>query len=319
VPERIRIYRSGDDEPEMSPHLKGLIDEATRGGIAIPDPNQGEVQPAIRSNAEIAQSWEYAEQARFLYRWAVVFKERLLDPVLLTDRRRMPDPVISFDRMRHETLAAYTLIRNPQGLLYEITFNTEHFMAGQEKMVWAFGQWGELETLLHEQIHLWQQNFGEHPVKPGRAYHNAEFVAKCERVGLHPRPGVGSHWRPADGLFAMLMKEHGIETPESPEVPADQKRFDWWDLGKEQKGRSTLAKWSCGCQNVRVGTKEFYAQCLRCGNVFTKVEPEAPQKAVGHSQTLYDATSAEQRMMRRDHEEGIYQPRGPLKKSPFRK
>ena len=185
--------------------------------------------------------------------------------MLLTDRRRLPDPVISFDAMRIETLAAYSIIRNPQGLLDEITFNTVHLLHEGEQRVWEYGQWGELETLLHEQVHLWQQNFGSQPVKPGRVYHNKEFVAKCESLGLHPRPGVGSHRRPADGPFALLMKEYGIAQGVTFEV-AEGRRFNWWEAEKERKGRSTLSKWSCGCQNARVGTKEFHAQCLKCRN-----------------------------------------------------
>lgn len=40
-----------------------------------------------------------------------------------------------------------------------------------------------LSTLLHEQIHLWQQHFG----KPGRGrYHNAEWADKMEELGLMP-------------------------------------------------------------------------------------------------------------------------------------
>ena len=118
-------------------------------------------QPEIRKNAETAKDWEYREEAAFLYRWAVTFKERFLDPVARTDRGRLPDPVIGFEPMRVEVLAGYTLARNPQGLLYEITFNARHLDRPQ---------WEQLETLLHEQVHLWQQNSGEHPIKPGRAY-----------------------------------------------------------------------------------------------------------------------------------------------------
>jgi predicted RNA-binding Zn-ribbon protein involved in translation (DUF1610 family) len=41
-------------------------------------------------------------------------------------------------------------------------------------------------------------------------------------------------------------------------------------LGVGRKGKSTLTKWSCGCQNIRVGTKEFHGQFTKpeCGNVF---------------------------------------------------
>jgi len=232
--------------------------------ITVVDP-----QPEIRHNAETAVGWEYADQAAFLYRWAVIFKDRLLDPVLLTDRRRLPDPVISFENMRnYNILAAYTLKRNPQGLLYEITFNTVHFKDDK----WAFGEWGLLETLLHEQVHLWQQNFGREPIS--RNYHNREFVDKCESLGLHPKIGGGYHLKPADGVFAQLMKEHGISRPEVVEVPGT--KIDWWKLldgwKKEKRGCSTLTRWSCGCQNVRVGTKEFWAMCLKCNNVFVKEE-----------------------------------------------
>jgi hypothetical protein len=221
-------------------------------------------QPEVRKNAENARDWEYAEEAAYLYRMAVLFKDRFLDPVLLTDRSRLPDPVISFNNLRNQnTLATYTLARNPQGLLYQITMNSEHFIdsevEGKTKKLWSFGRWAELETLLHEQVHLWQQNFGECPVKPGRSHHNKEFVAKCESLGLHPMLGVGCHIRVAEGAFALLMKEMGIKPPGDFGQP-DGLDFDWfkWLIegeGKGRKGASTLKKWTCpGCGlNVRMG------------------------------------------------------------------
>jgi len=72
---------------------------------------------------------------------AVLFKDRFLDPVLLTDRRRLPDPIISFTNLRNfNTLAAYRLTRNPQVLSYEITFNTKHYVEEGERLVWRFGR-----------------------------------------------------------------------------------------------------------------------------------------------------------------------------------
>jgi len=116
-------------------------------------------QPEVRKNAETAKDWVYAEEAIYLYRKAVLFKDRFLDPVLLTDRRRLPDPIISFANLRNKnTLAAYTLVRNPQGLLYEITMNSEHYVDeevdGKKVKQWSFGKWAQLEVLLHEQVHL---------------------------------------------------------------------------------------------------------------------------------------------------------------------
>ncbi len=242
--------------------MKEIPDFAQSGTlISTADP-----QLEVRKNAESARDWEYSVEATYLYRMAVVFKNRFLDPILLTDRRRLPDPVISFRNLRNRnTLAAYTLVRNPQGLLYEISINTEHYIEegveGKQKKVWSFGQWAQLETLLHEQVHLWQQNFGEDPVKPGRPYHNHEFVTKCECLGLHPMPGVGCHTRLADGLFALLMKELGIQQPDLTQKP-DEIDIDWFKwflefLGKGKKGTSTLHKWTCPeCGlNARFGIK----------------------------------------------------------------
>ena len=111
-----------------------------KGGRLIDPANP---QPEVRKNAELARDWEYSEEAAYLYRMAVVFKNRFLDPILLTDRRRLPDPVISFGNLRNwNTLATYTLVRNPQGLLFEITMNTEHYVTedqeGKKKKVWSF-------------------------------------------------------------------------------------------------------------------------------------------------------------------------------------
>jgi hypothetical protein len=229
-------------------------------GIRI---EQFDPKPAVKKNAETAKDWEYREEAKYLYEKAVLFKDRFLDPILHTDRGRLPDPVISFDDLRNQkTLAAYTLHRNPQGLLDEITFNSVHYVEEGSNLVWAFGKWAQLETLLHEQVHLWQQNFGKNPVKPGRVHHNKEFVEKCESFGLHPLPIVGAHTAVADGVFAQLMAELGLPRPE--DVP----RIDWtkaggkpikrdWFRPEPEKGRSTLHKWTCpDCGlRVRVGIK----------------------------------------------------------------
>lgn len=208
--------------------------------------NYFDPKPEIRKNAENAKDWVYREEALYLYGMAVLFKDRFLDPVLHTNRGRLPDPVISFDDLRNQkTLAAYTLHRNPQGLLDEITFNTTHYTEEEGKKVWAWGRWAQLETLLHEQVHLWQENFGEHKHKPGRVAHDKEFVEKCESLGLHPMPVVGCHTAVADGVFAGLMAELGILRPDDvPRTGGDKSKIDWFRPDKK-KGKSTLHKWVC--------------------------------------------------------------------------
>jgi len=222
--------------------------------------------PEVRKNAEIAPDWEYREQAQYLYGKAELIRNRLIDPIARIDRSQMPDPVISFDNLRNKnTLASYTLVRNPQGLNYEITFNTQHFIEGKtdegkEVKVWKFGRWALLETLTHELVHEWQQTVGDDPVQIGKVYHNKEFVEKCESLGLHPKLGEGYHTQVAEGVFEKLMNELSIEKPEFP--PQADIDIDWfkWLLkfyGKDRKGQSTLIKWCCPeCGlNVRMGIK----------------------------------------------------------------
>jgi hypothetical protein len=236
------------------------------------DPKQ-----VVRKNAIEAHDWEYREDAEYLYKMAVLFRDRLIDPIARIDRSQMPDPVIAFDDARNnKVLADYTLGRNAEGLLDVITMNTENYENG----VFKYGRWAQLEVLLHEQIHLWQQRVGKDPIRPdSRTGHNKEFVDKCESIGLHPRSGRGSHSKVADGAFAVLMSELGISRPD--DVPREDKR-DWFKDDKP-KGRSTLNKWSCGCQNVRVGTKDFFAVCVKpeCGHVFVKLD--------GQEHTVYQS------------------------------
>ncbi len=259
----------------------------SKEGIPIDD---FDPKPAIKRNAENSHDWEYSEDAQNLYGMAVLFKDRFLDPILLTDRGRLPNPVISFDDLRNKkTLAAYTVHRNPQGLLDEITFNTAHYKREEGKKAWAWGKWAQLETLLHEQVHLWQQNFGEHPVKPGHSTHNKEFTDKCESLGLHPMPNIGCHTQVADGVFAQLMEEIGIERPK--DVPREEggkpNKKDWFRPEKE-KGKSTLSKYTCGCgERVRVGKKDWPgATCKACGTEYVKDE--------GLTHVVYDGKENEE-------------------------
>ena len=111
-------------------------------------------QPEIRKNAESASDWEYKQEAAYLYGKAVLFKDRLIDPLHHLDRDRLPEPVIAFENLRNKnTLAAFRLTRSPEGLQNEIIMNAGHYINQDGKMVWEYGRWAQLETLLHEQVH----------------------------------------------------------------------------------------------------------------------------------------------------------------------
>ncbi len=57
----------------------------------------------------------------------------------------------------------------------EIALNPSHFATRSAREV--------LSTLVHEQVHLWQDHFGK---PPKSAYHNKEWAAKMKEVGLWP-------------------------------------------------------------------------------------------------------------------------------------
>lgn len=173
--------------------------------------------------------------------------------------------------MRHDTLAAYKLNRNPQGLLYQITFNEKHFVDVDGQKTWAFGgTYGMVETLAHEMCHLWQQNAGEHPYREGSNTHNKEFVDRMEAIGIHPKPVTGVHYQQADGLFEKFMKEYGVTKPDMPEGDFDMDWFRFWaEFFKDYKpkGRSTLHRWECpDCHlKLRVGVRgDIEVACMPC-------------------------------------------------------
>ena len=70
-------------------------------------------QDAIRRHVETAVDWEWHAVATTLYAWAERFNAAFF-------ASQMPDALLSFERMDVRILAAYTLQRNAQGLLYEI-------------------------------------------------------------------------------------------------------------------------------------------------------------------------------------------------------
>lgn len=237
--------------------------------------NGSNPQPEVRKNAETASDWLYREEAATLYNIAVIIRDRLIDPIARVDRSQVPDPVISFDNLRQSrTLAAYTLARNPQGLLHEITFNTAHYEIKDGKPEWRFGRWAQLETLTHEYLHLKQQKFGRDPYKGRGGGHNKEFVTMAKELGLNVFPVIGCHFAVADenSPFARLMHELGISRPEDvPTItPGTKPKDDWFEIGKKRKGKSSLTKYSCGCQNAWIGASEFLATCNICGNEFVK-------------------------------------------------
>jgi hypothetical protein len=260
------------------------LPDIVRGGVPLVD-----LDPSleIRRTAEHNPEWSYSHEAAMLYRRADVIVARLY-PIIHTPhfQGQLPAPLIAIESLRNKnTLASYRIVPDGYGLNFKLTFNEQHYLNGKDERdsnikVWRFGQWAQMETLVHELGHHWQQLLGEEPFKQtSRVTHNAEFRLKLAELGLHcTAEGYHSQFADLDSPFGYLMREWGIQPPEDAqrEVEFD---IDWFKVmiktrGKERKGRSTLTKYSCECgQNIRVGKKNWPgAICNACGSHYERVE-----------------------------------------------
>lgn len=204
---------------------------------------------AIRRVAESAK-WEYRDEAVKLYRRADTIIERFY-PVIHTPHfeGKLPPVLIAINTERNKkVLASYRLVPDEYGLSFKINMNEQHYIKKDGKKVWRYGEWAQMETLVHEIGHHWQQMLGENPYKQGaRVTHNKEFTDKMDQLGIHcATEGYHTKIADVDSPFGQLMKEWGIKPPEvKPEAEFD---IHWWRehfKDREKKGRSTLQKWCC--------------------------------------------------------------------------
>jgi hypothetical protein len=126
-------------------------------------------------------------------------------------------------------------------------------------------------TLVHEMVHLWQQEFG----KPSRrGYHNREWADRMESVGLMPsdtgQPGgkrTGqrvSHYIIADGpfdiAFRAMPREYLLPWLSGAPVKAS---------GPDRKDKNKI-KYTCpGCAANVWGKPELSIICGACGEAFS--------------------------------------------------
>jgi predicted SprT family Zn-dependent metalloprotease len=132
-------------------------------------------------------------------------------------------------------------------------------------------------TLVHEMVHLWQQDFG----RPSRrGYHNGEWAAKMQEVGLIPsstgEPGgarVGqrvSHYIEAGGCFARAFEAMPAEFL----LP--------WSCGELEEGRGkegprarNKVKYTCpSCETNVWGKPGLSLVCGDCSEDFAEAELE---------------------------------------------
>lgn len=120
--------------------------------------------------------------------------------------------------------------------VHEIALNPDSFVGRSDKDI--------ASTLVHEMVHVWQEEFGDHSSRSG--YHNREWGAKMRSIGLMPsstgEPGgamTGDHMShyileggPFDLACRAFLKDHKLVWETATEI----------DAGAETPGGSGVLK-----------------------------------------------------------------------------
>lgn len=201
---------------------------------------QEQINIHLREHEISVEEWELNSLVKELYRFFGLFNERFFNSAL-------PVPAIEIANTRYDRLGHYVSGRNGFGLVHEININRQHL---DRHMV------RHLVTLLHEMLHEYQNTHGG-----CTGYHNKAFQRMSKGFGIpSDRRGVTID---VTEPFISFVREH------FGEFDLEEVRKELLiPVGGKGKGKSTLKKYSCGCQNVRVGTSDFQALCLKCGREF---------------------------------------------------
>jgi hypothetical protein len=206
--------------------------------------------PIYRVLAEHQRSagdWDYRPVLAELHTWAERFT--------IEFKLQIPQVVLAVDRTRvRQCLGHYRPGHNGLGLRCEIVLSDSHVRDCGTPDKWH----AVLGTLLHEQLHCWQEFFG---TRGSRNYHNKEFRQKAAGLGLLVDGRGVTQYQPGS-LFFRLLEQHGVAIPSLPSPV----------LYKRRSASVKLHLWTCGCTKVRVGKSHFNAKCLDCGRHFELVE-----------------------------------------------
>jgi hypothetical protein len=205
--------------------------------------SQGDIYGQLAGHQRTAD-WDCRHLITQLQDWTRIFEEEFnLD---------VPEVTLGVDYLRCTRLGHFRRGHNGFGLKGEIVLNRLHL--GRDRV-----DIDSLGTLLHEQLHGWEQDHG----KPGKwGYHTVAFIRKAGSLGLIVDHRGHTSYAP-DSPFTRLLQKHGIIIPPLGEPV----------VFTRQVGESKLKKWSCGCTNARVAVADFRARCLKCGELFQRVDP----------------------------------------------
>jgi len=198
-----------------------------------------------------ATDWEMNQFAWELYWWVDFFN------IVFFKDQPVPIPVLTFERSRVNTLGYYRVGFNDFAVKDQINLNRLYIGRPLHEVS---------QTLAHEMTHSWEHIYVPEEKRTKNWYHTNAFRQKMAEIGILTNP-KGVHMAVGDP-FVFLLRKHGV----SFDSHLDLNGFIIIPPKKKPKGKSKLQKWSCGCQNVRIGKSTFEATCDLCGNKFALVQ-----------------------------------------------
>ena len=196
---------------------------------------------------------ELNRMALDLYWWMNLFQ------IVFFKDASVPIPVLTFKRTRVNTLGTHRIGKNEWRVRERINLNRVHL----NRPLWSI-----LATLLHEMLHLWEFRHVPEYKRTKSWYHSKAFRTKMEEFGILCNDN-GSHVGfDGKGKFVLTLKQHAVAFTELPEMNFVKPGIFAIAPEPKVKGKSKLKKWTCGCQIVRIGKRDFRATCNICNNVF---------------------------------------------------
>ena len=207
----------------------------------------------IMENELSATDWELNNLAWELYWWVDFFQ------IAFFKDQRVPIPALTFERTRVNNLGHYRIGRNDWAVKEQINLNRLYLHRPLYEV---------LATLFHEMVHSWEFTHLPEEKRTKSWYHSKAFRDKMAEFGIICNPN-GSHAAlDYKGKFVQTLRQHGVDFNHAGITVSGGNNVIPIDPKPVKKGKSKLKKWSCGCQIVRVGKREFCATCDICGNKF---------------------------------------------------
>lgn len=209
---------------------------------------------AIRDNELSESEWALNPLVQELY-WFVDFFN-----IAFFKDAKVPVPALTFEKTNIKSLGYYRIGFNDWAVRDQINLN---------KIYLHRPLFETLQTLVHEMVHSWEHTHLDKDERTTNWYHKTGFKNKMAQIGIETND-KGMHKKVGDP-FIHLLRQHGVTFSGY----TMEKGLIIIPIKKKPKGKSKLSKWSCGCTNVRVGVKSLEALCLKCNNMFEKIENDA--------------------------------------------